>query len=269
MLRWCQIVGRVPHECCAQGSWGSRVVAKWLGSAVGKAPAHVVVDVETDGINSPKAVCAVTISCDGAGTETRQWHSGCPDPMSPETAANLTSYLFGLLDTHTVVSFNSAFALNAVYNVLNPKSPDAAKVKLLCLTSRDIFFCFAANHGYFAALNSFLGNVPELERSTIAPADIPELWARKDADGRELVLARCENDAELIRQLYLRACNTGSLSRVTSRGEDTTWQCAIDDDGAVIRPLWKSLEQYTRQPPPFAGVDLTSKLHWTGKFDWS
>jgi hypothetical protein len=153
--------------------------------------------------------------------------------------------------------------------VLDPDSPEATKVKMLPFTSRDLFTCFACSHGHFTSLGSLLGNIDTVTESGVAPAHIPELWASGDPKAHEAVLAHCENDANVIHKLYCHACAHGTLTRLAGNGATHDWQVDTDDDGSVVRPVWKALEQFAKSPPPYRHVNMPKKFQWAGTYDWS
>lgn len=155
------------------------------------------------------------------------------------------------------------------YNTLDPASREAALAKMLPFLSRDFFTCFACSRGHYTSLVSLLGNVPSLERSTVSPAQIPTLWATADPDIHERVLSHCETDARILKELYTHACRQGSLTRTIKGGGEETWVVGTDDDGSVVRPAWKALEQFTQSPPAFRRVNVPKQFEWAGTYDWS
>jgi hypothetical protein len=130
--------------------------------------------------------------------------------MSADTAGALVNRLFDAMPSHQIITFNGSFDFLALYNVLDPTSPEAMRAKLLPLATRDIFCCFACAHGHFVSLNA-LATASGVGEKLLNGMEMPAMWAKGSREEQNSVLAHCENDVRMTHALYCKACRTGEL----------------------------------------------------------
>lgn len=222
-------------------------------------------DLETDGLPEdgimPNITCAATRLDTPNSIVTTMWHSKLNDTMSRIQIGELVDYMYNLYNTGVMITtFNGAsFDFQCLAHALQGDTERIEKIKTLTLYHVDVLICFAATHGYYSKLSSFMA--PNgLEDKSGCGADAIAAWVDNTETSKRGVLEYCGNDVRCLDQLVRVILKNKGVYRQTKRGSRAFWK--VDS----LECVSDALDTYLKVSPDVSWMetppDITKCIAW-------
>lgn len=222
-------------------------------------------DLETDGLPvdgvMPNITCAATRLDTPNSISTIMWHSNLNNVMNRVQLGELVDYMYDLYNSGVMITtFNGAgFDFQCLAQALKGDGDRTEKIKLLTLKHVDVLICFAATHGYFAKLSSFM-SANGLEDKSGCGADAISAWIDNTETSKRGVLEYCGNDVRCLDQLVRTIIQNKGAFRQTKRGTRTLWKVE------KLECVSDALDTYTKVSPDVSWMetppDITKCIAW-------
>ena len=214
-------------------------------------------DCETNGVGPDAAItCASVADNDGNVTS---YHSGYAEYMSPAIGIRL---LEDLLTFDRVVTFNgAAFDFKKLFELTQDE-----RVKTLAKESVDLMLQFTSQSGFYSSMDSFAKGTFGGDKSmakTNTGGWAATAWFQGEG---EKVLAYCESDVKVLKNLYSSGLMRGQLIRVTKQGKSRPWVISTEPGDNMFKSATNCLADWVSNPPNTSWMtdppNLSESLKW-------